>query len=62
MLSNPNRSLRGRRPERLGCAQTDVSDLSPIKGLTSLQNLDFAQTDVSDLSPIKGLTGLWNLD
>ena len=36
----------------------DISDLEPIKGLTSLVRLHLRGTQVSDLDPIKGLTSL----
>ena len=41
---------------------TQVSDLAPLSGLTSLQSLDLSQTQVSDLAPLSGLTSLQSLD
>jgi Leucine-rich repeat (LRR) protein len=40
---------------------TRITELSPLAGLTELQNLWLNQTGVSDLSPLAGLTGLKNL-
>ncbi|RVU21604.1 leucine-rich repeat domain-containing protein [Methylobacterium oryzihabitans] len=37
---------------------TQVSDLSVLAGLTSLQSLYLMNTQVSDLSPLAGLTNL----
>ncbi len=44
---------------------TNVSDISPLKKLTNLQELWLRATDVSDLSPlkdIKKLRTLWLID
>jgi hypothetical protein len=51
------------RSERLdyACA-TQVSDLSPLAGLTSLRSLNCSGTEVSDLGPLSGLTALQSLD
>jgi internalin A len=38
-----------------------VSDLEPLRGLTSLQNLNCSDTQVSDLEPLRGLTSLQDL-
>jgi hypothetical protein len=40
---------------------TQVSDLSPLAGLTGLGTLSLSNTPVSDLSPLAGLTGLGTL-
>ncbi|MCP4217820.1 MAG: GTP-binding protein, partial [bacterium] len=39
-----------------------VSDLSPLQGLTNLTDLNFHSNQVSDLSPLQGLTNLTSLD
>ena len=39
-----------------------MSDLEPLRGLTSLQNLNCSDTQVSDLEPLRGLTSLQNLE
>ena len=39
-----------------------VKDLTPLKGLTSLETLDLARTQVTDLTPLEGLTNLETLD
>ena len=41
---------------------TQVSDLSPLQGLSALQSLDCSGTQVSDLSPLQGLSALQSLD
>jgi hypothetical protein len=41
---------------------TPVSDLTPLAGLTTLQELDLAGTPVSDLGPLSGLTRLKSLE
>ena len=46
--------LRGQYPQ--------VSDRSPLVGLSGLTNLTLAGTPVSDLSPLAGLRGLTSLD
>ncbi len=38
--------------------QTQVSDLSPLTGMTALQTLLLNRTQVSDLSPLTGMTAL----
>ena len=45
----------------LGLAATQVRDLSPLGGLTSLHVLILHKTEVSDLTPIHGLTNLQKL-
>lgn len=40
---------------------SDLSDLMPLSGLTSLQTLDIEGTQVSDLGPLSGLTSLQTL-
>ncbi len=44
------------------CKYTEVTDLSPLAGLTGLTTLKLGNTPVTDLSPLAGLTGLWWLD
>jgi hypothetical protein len=46
----------------LDLSGTQVSDLTPLAGLTGLQTLDLCGTEVSDLTPLAGLTGLQTLD
>jgi internalin A len=46
----------------LDCSSTQVSDLSPLAGLTCLTTLNCSKTQVSDLSPLAGLTSLSVLD
>jgi internalin A len=43
-------------------ASTQVSDLSPLQGLSALQSLACSYTQVSDLSPLQGLSVLQSLD
>ena len=38
--------------------QPQVADVTPLKGLTNLQNLDLRDTQVVDLTPLQGLTNL----
>ena len=40
----------------------DVSDLSPLTGLTSLTRLHLSGNQIADLSPLSGLTSLTELD
>jgi len=40
----------------------EVSDLSPLSGLSALTSLDCSVTEVSDLDPLSGLTALTSLD
>ncbi|MBI5817585.1 MAG: leucine-rich repeat domain-containing protein, partial [Verrucomicrobia bacterium] len=46
----------------LSISQTQVSDLSPLKGLSSLKSVNCWGTQVSDLSPLKGLSSLKSVD
>ena len=46
----------------LSVSQTDISDLSPLAGLSALQSLDCSYTRVSDLGPLAGLSALQSLD
>jgi len=39
----------------------DLTGISPLAGLTSLQTLDLSRTNVSDLQPLAGLTSLRSL-
>ncbi|MFA6419144.1 MAG: leucine-rich repeat domain-containing protein, partial [Candidatus Margulisiibacteriota bacterium] len=48
--------------EHLELRGAQVSDLSPLAGLTNLEWLDLSGTQVSDLSPLAGLTNLEWLD
>ncbi|HEX2091495.1 MAG TPA: leucine-rich repeat domain-containing protein [Longimicrobiaceae bacterium] len=48
--------------EHLDLPGTAISDLSPLRGLTSLKSLDIAETQVSDLSPLRELTALSSFD
>jgi internalin A len=41
---------------------SDVGDLGPVAGLSSLQSLDCSDTPVSDLGPVAGLSSLQSLD
>jgi len=43
-------------------SETDVTDLSPLNGLTSLRDLNCSSTQVSDLSPLAGLNSLQELN
>ncbi len=47
--------------KELNLSGSDISDLEPIKGLSSLQELNLNGTQVSDLEPIKGLRILQQL-
>jgi hypothetical protein len=42
--------------------RSQISDLSPLAGLTSLQRLDLSGTQVSDVAPLAGLSSLQRLD
>ena len=61
--------LRGETPppkwtplvDDLDLRGTQVSDLTPLRGLTALQSLDLSGTKVSDLAPLRGLTALQSL-
>ena len=44
--------------ERLEIQGNQISDLSPINGLTKLQHLDISGNEISDLSPLAGLKNL----
>ncbi len=41
---------------------TQVGDVTPLAGLTSLQRLDLSSTQVGDVTPLAGLTSLQSLD
>ena len=49
------------RVTELDLSYSQISDLSPIAGLTGLKTLYLFGTQVSDLSPIAGFTGLKTL-
>ncbi len=46
----------------VGFGTTQVSDVTPLSGLTSLRALDLHSTQVSDITPLSGLTSLQALD
>jgi Leucine-rich repeat (LRR) protein len=46
----------------LNLMTTQVSDVSPLAGLSRLKSLDLEDTQVSDASPLAGLSGLQRLD
>ena len=46
---------------KLDLSYSEISDLEPIKGLSSLKDLNLGGTQVSDLAPIKGLSSLQKL-
>ena len=46
----------------LSLSSTQVSDLTPLQGLTSLASLNLYRTQVSDLKPLASLTDLQTLD
>jgi hypothetical protein len=46
----------------LDLADTRITDLRPLAGLTGLQSLDLGDTQVTDLTPLAGLTGLQSLN
>jgi len=39
-----------------------ISDVSPLKGLTKLKELSLTSNQITDITPLKGLTNLWELD
>ena len=41
---------------------SQVSDLTPLQGLTNLRSLNLRETQVIDLTPLQGLTNLERLD
>ncbi|MBI1358258.1 MAG: hypothetical protein GC160_28315 [Acidobacteria bacterium] len=45
----------------LDLSGTEVTDLSPLQGLSSLASLDLSVTEVTDLSPLQGLSSLTSL-
>jgi Leucine-rich repeat (LRR) protein len=45
-------------PYYLDIAETQITDLSPIKNFKNLKSLDLSRTNISDLSPISGLTNV----
>jgi len=54
--------------ERLLLQNTKVSDVTPLKQMQKLRDLDLSNTRVTDVSPLKGLLGdisplkrLWDL-
>jgi internalin A len=48
--------------QTLSLANTDITNLDPLKGLTSLHWLSLEETKVSNLEPLKGLVALEELD
>jgi hypothetical protein len=47
---------------KLDLRDLQISDLTPLKGLTNLETLWLYKNQISDLSPLKGLTNLKSLD
>lgn len=45
----------------LDLSRTKVSDLEPLKGMTTLESLQLSQTAVSDISPLQRMTALRRL-
>jgi Leucine-rich repeat (LRR) protein len=41
---------------------SDLRDLSPLAGLTTLRRLEFLSNQITNLSPLAGLTNLWSLE
>jgi len=48
--------------EGLGFGHGDISDLSPLVGLTGLKDLDLHGNNISDISPLAGLTELTRMN
>ncbi|WP_439551016.1 leucine-rich repeat domain-containing protein, partial [Falsiroseomonas sp.] len=46
----------------LDLSQTQIADLSPLSGLSSLKSLDLRGTQVADVSPLAGLASLQSLN
>ena len=44
------------------CEHSDVSDLTPLVGLSNLERLDLTATRTADLTPLAGLSKLKELD
>ena len=59
--STSSLSRASRACQSLGLQRTQVVDLEPLKGLTSLQLLGLEGTQVVDLEPLQGLTSLQRL-
>ena len=45
----------GKQLTRLEISQTNVADLGPLRGMTSLRNLKCRRTLIRDLSPLEGI-------
>ena len=41
---------------------TEITDISPLQGLTNLTDLHLSANKITDLSPLQGLTDLTRLD
>ena len=50
------------RTRRLDLSGTQVSDITPLANLHSLESLDLGGTQVSDITPLANLTSLKSLD
>ena len=46
----------------LALIKSNISDISPLAGLTNLQGLFLTSNNISDISPLAGLTNLETLD
>ena len=46
------------RIETFDLSETQVADVTPLQGLTNLQQLDLSETQVADVTPLQGLTNL----
>jgi hypothetical protein len=58
----PEEVSRLKHLREFNCSSTQVSDLSPLAGLSALQIFCCSETKVSDLFPLAGLTTLQFLD
>ena len=64
-LKKPNGELTKEDLEKvrwLGLGNCEITDLSPLAGLTSLTALGLHRNQITDLTPLKGLTELKLLD
>ena len=55
-------TLFGGNVTQISLNDTQVSDLSPLAGLSNLEGLWFSGTAVSDLTPLAGMENLLDLD
>lgn len=51
-----------KRLQELSLMRTQISNLTPLTGLTGLQSLWLRDTQISDLAPLAGMTGLCDLE